>query len=1768
MNPEIPSTPRAELEVQITALLLGELPAAHALALRELIARDPELAALHNRLSQAIGLLKSCYHEQPQAANEPVVEKVGAAAQEPARETAGTSAPVTLSDQRRQKLLAQFKTVAPKEFKKPLRQNFRRVINALAVAAIIMLLVAISVPNFIKARSTSQSNAVQNNLRQIDGAMQQWALEKKLPPTARPTFEDIMPYMGRGTADQMPASVMGETYELGTVADRPVARKGGKVMDTDGAGWVAASAPDSSAAARGALSTKEADVAYAGIDKAQAEKISGAEYLGAVGRATVRKDGDATARADRTQYKIVQLGDAGGGVPAQQPVALNSIVLPSSDAATASTPPAQSQNQWGLYDNSTAYREINNKDQWSANGGLGGVSGQPLQESKIRELGRENFGANLGAGSVDRLKESAAIGGSALSSDSAPQPGMPAANNQALGFNFGDGARAVGDPQSLGILEAQKSQANVDNRGAMASTPGALPQGPYPSNVYSMDVLGYTSVDPSKSKSFAIAPLGNAQATAIDPSTGLPVVANRLVGDPDWAGVLERPGFPHSTTNRFVSRYAYLGEVQPSIDPATGLPVAGQSGKSLDLSGIANQVDQRKLQTGTPIGSAQPTGIDPSTGLPIDVNASLAAMVPLHPAQPGGGTVVFSNRLPPQNADVGKDMPVAQPAQPPTTLNYALDLNASAVNAPIVASANQPGVAFSVPAAGAAGNANNQLGWMDNMRSKQGNSSFAGGVANDGIRLQLDSDQPPANAGGTAGDTAVAGARFYRFIPGSGGGGGGGGMGGGGGGGAVGGAGGIGGAGVASDKFVPEAQRVGGVGAPSLTAGLPSLATTAATPEPIAAPAPAVPPAAYPSGAYYGGGKPGQYSAVTPPADSAGLAGRDQAFRGRYGLAPGQSSDKKGAALLTQKSMQPKDTDRESGQGITAYSAPLPVLKPQITTLPAGRGDAAKTGDAVGKVATVNGAITEEGMKRQLSEQLQEVEGRAMRKPTEGRPMPSRGESDSKKEAAEKVPALGDLAVVGGQFKADGVDGYTDGALIGSKDLSAKHSPDQHAAIALPQAQSESETAGRAAGAASGGVPALVQMIPSATQDHVMEETLSELNRAEQRLIELRKKNEVETTEAHEARQQVDALRKKLADQTSDLAAYRAAGREVTTKQHLANVDEAWSRLYDRTNLIFTGTGQSRQQIQSKLDNVRLGELKYDGLPLGEVLNDITAKARKGDSEGKGLNFLLNQHVDTGATGAVGPIDPATGLPTAAAAPPEPVDLNASLIKFPPLHDLTLGQALDAIVRNSEVPLKYSVEDYGIVFSKDESRAAQQKVADLAIRHPSTNSPIPQPEIASSENPFSTFSLNVSDVSFKLAGASLEKGVMPDPASVRSEEFINAFDYHDPEAPAGVPIAFAWERARYPFAQNRDLLRFSLKTAAQGRQPGRPFNIVLLLDNSGSMERADRVSIIQQALRVLASQLQPQDKFSVVTFARTPRLWVDGVPGDQAGKVSEEMGKLTPGGGTNLEEAMNLAYQTALRHYQANGVNRVVLLTDGAANLGDVEPESLKKKVEACRKQGVALDCFGIGWEGYNDDLLEVLSRNGDGRYGFLNTPEEATTEFAAKLAGALQVAAADVKVQVEFNAARVKAYRQIGYAKHQLTKEQFRDNTVDAAEIGAAEAGNALYVIEVDPAGSGPLAMVRVRFRIPNTNEFREHEWAVPFSGVAEPLDQSSPALRLAATASAFSEWLAASPFAAEVSPDRLIGLLGGVPNVYSADARPKKLEWMIRQAKSLEGK
>ena len=443
----------------------------------------------------------------------------------------------------------------------------------------------------------------------------------------------------------------------------------------------------------------------------------------------------------------------------------------------------------------------------------------------------------------------------------------------------------------------------------------------------------------------------------------------------------------------------------------------------------------------------------------------------------------------------------------------------------------------------------------------------------------------------------------------------------------------------------------------------------------------------------------------------------------------------------------------------------------------------------------------------------------------------------------------------------------------------------------------------------------------------------------------------------------------------------------------------------------------------------------------------------------------------------------------------------------------------------------------------------------------------PRPETVTTEDNFSTFSLNVSDVSFKTTLASLQANQLPEPGDVRSEEFLNSLEYRDPMPRAGEPLAFHWERARSPFTHDRDIVRFSVRAAALGRQPGRAINLVCLLDNSGSMEREDRVRIVQQSLVVLARKLTQNDRISLITFARTPQLRIDGMPGGDREAFLKASTGWIPQGGTHIEKGLHLAYATAKKHFIPGGNNRVILLTDGAANMGNINPYQLRKAVESHRKQGIALDCFGVGWEGYNDNLLEVLARNGDGRYGFLNQPAQAVAEFEQKLLGAFQVAASDVKTQVEWNSKRVTRFRQVGYLRHQLKKEDFRNNKVDAAEISAAEAGNVLYVIQVNPAGEGPLGVVRVRYKLPFTSEYRELEWSLAYEQSVTSLEQAGPAMRLACVAATFAEWLAKNPYAQGVQLANLQGLMSGIPSIYATDSRPAQLQWMIGKARILAG-
>ena len=435
-----------------------------------------------------------------------------------------------------------------------------------------------------------------------------------------------------------------------------------------------------------------------------------------------------------------------------------------------------------------------------------------------------------------------------------------------------------------------------------------------------------------------------------------------------------------------------------------------------------------------------------------------------------------------------------------------------------------------------------------------------------------------------------------------------------------------------------------------------------------------------------------------------------------------------------------------------------------------------------------------------------------------------------------------------------------------------------------------------------------------------------------------------------------------------------------------------------------------------------------------------------------------------------------------------------------------------------------------------------------------------------SQDPYSTFSLHVSDVSFKLAKISLlEKSQWPEPEKIRPEEFVNAFDYGDPPASIKEKISCKLEQSVHPFLQQRNLLRVSMRTAATGRAMSRPLSLTILLDKSGSMEREDREESVLRAVEALSSHLNARDTVTMIGFARKPRLIGDRIPGNRSSDLIRIVKQTPSEGGTNLEEAIKLANQVARRQFVENGMNRIVLITDGAANLGDADPNSLRDSVIGMRQEGIAFDACGVGAEGINDRILESLTRKGDGRYYFLDRPEDADSGFVRQLAGALRPAARNVKVQVKFNPDRVISYKLTGFDKHRLKKEDFRDDSVDAAEMTSAEAGVALYHFQADPGGSGDVGQVFVRFQEMVTGKMVEKSWTIPYEREPERLEESDPSMQLAAVAGMFAEKLRSSPIGEAVDLDQIGSLISVLQNSYKQSRAVSDLISMIEKARQL---
>jgi Ca-activated chloride channel family protein len=454
-----------------------------------------------------------------------------------------------------------------------------------------------------------------------------------------------------------------------------------------------------------------------------------------------------------------------------------------------------------------------------------------------------------------------------------------------------------------------------------------------------------------------------------------------------------------------------------------------------------------------------------------------------------------------------------------------------------------------------------------------------------------------------------------------------------------------------------------------------------------------------------------------------------------------------------------------------------------------------------------------------------------------------------------------------------------------------------------------------------------------------------------------------------------------------------------------------------------------------------------------------------------------------------------------------------------------------------------------------------QPWGDMFFRPYGTN-----PFVDTEDDPQSTFGLDVDTGSYTLARGYLERGHLPPPEAIRVEEFLNFFDYRDP-APRRGEFTLTAEGAPSPWRRGPryQLLRIGVhgrEISAARRQDA---TLVFVVDVSGSMARDNRIELVRRALHLLLDQLGPGDRVGLVVYGSRGRVLLE--PSGDLGAVRRAIDRLSTGGSTNAEEGLLLGYDLARRHFRPGAINRLVLCSDGVANVGRTGPESILARIGREAEEGIELTTVGFGMGNYNDVLMEQLADRGDGNYAYVDSLEEARRVFVENLTGTLQTIASDAKIQVEFDRDAVTRYRLLGYENRDVADHRFRDDTVDAGEIGAGHRVTALYEIKLADEASrrSRLAEVRLRYRSRATGRVIEDSLEVRRSQLADSWRAAAPSLRLAALAAELAEVLKRSYWARETRPEELRRRARTVERQFGGDRDVAELVWLVDRTADL---
>ena len=385
----------------------------------------------------------------------------------------------------------------------------------------------------------------------------------------------------------------------------------------------------------------------------------------------------------------------------------------------------------------------------------------------------------------------------------------------------------------------------------------------------------------------------------------------------------------------------------------------------------------------------------------------------------------------------------------------------------------------------------------------------------------------------------------------------------------------------------------------------------------------------------------------------------------------------------------------------------------------------------------------------------------------------------------------------------------------------------------------------------------------------------------------------------------------------------------------------------------------------------------------------------------------------------------------------------------------------------------------------------------------------------------STFALDVDTASYTVARRYISDGNLPDPASVRVEEFVNYFDqgYAPPEDDA---FAIHVDGGPSPFlAQDEMLLRIGLKAREVSDRSRPDASLTFVIDVSGSMARENRLGLVKQSLRLLVEGLRRDDTIGIVVYGTQARVLLEPTSARDAGTILDAIDSLEPEGSTNAEAGLRLGYEMARQQLRDEGINRVVLASDGVANVGATDAESILSRIRDDAEAGIQLVSVGFGMGNFNDALLEKLADDGDGFYAYVDDLDEARRLFVDDLTGTLQSVALDARVQVEFAPDVVEAYRLIGFENRAINDEDFRDDRVDAGAIGAGHEVTALYALRLsgERGEDGRIGTVSLRWTDPGADRADELGRDIRLSDLSSTFRAADSTFKLDAIVAATAE-------------------------------------------------